>query len=76
MGKRAKMQVEVPPAEEMDDETFIKHLEHRHAEECKIEGSGLGRRAMEAWMPSYRAFHKRLHQIETPDQYDHTHEED
>lgn len=69
-------QVGVPLAEDMDDETFLKHLEHRHADECKFEVTPVARRAMEAWIPTYRAFHDRLHQIETPGQYDHVHEED
>jgi hypothetical protein len=71
--------VEVPIADEMDDETFLKHLERRHADECKFETPGVGmtaRRAMDAWLPTYRAFHDRLHKIEQPGQYDHTHKED
>lgn len=66
----------VPLAEDMDDETFLLHLEHRHADECKFEKTPVARRAMEAWIPTYRAFHETLHKQATPGQYDHVHEED
>lgn len=66
--------VEVPDAGEMDDETFIKHLELRHADECRIENY-LSRNAIGAWIGAYRAFHDRLHLIAVPGQYNHTHEE-
>lgn len=75
MGKKKK-HVYVPDAVDMDDETFIKHLEKRHADECKFETTPVSRRALSAWVNTYRAFHDRLHQIETPGQYNHTHEED
>ncbi len=68
-------QVEVPPASEMDDDTFLKHLEKRHAKECRIEGY-VSRHSVPAWISTYRAFHDRLHQIEIPGQYDHYHEEE
>jgi hypothetical protein len=68
--------VEVPHADDMDDDTFIKHLERRHAAECKIEETPMSRRAMSAWIGSYRAFHDRLHQIEVPKQYKHYHAEE
>jgi hypothetical protein len=68
--------VEVPLAEEMDDETFIKHVEHRHANDVKMEGGTMSRHAMQAWLPSYRAFHERLHDIARPGQYNHEHAED
>lgn len=72
-------QISVPAADDMDDETFLKHLELRHAEEVKFETSGVGRtarRAMSSWLPTYRAFHARLHQIAMPGQYDHVHEDE
>jgi hypothetical protein len=69
-------QVEVPIAGGMDDETFLKHLEHRHAREVKFESVPVARRAMEAWLPVYRAFHDRLHALGPASHYDHTHEED
>lgn len=67
--------VEVPDADDMDDETFLKHLETRHATECRIEGY-ISRHSVESWIDTYRAFHDRLHKIATPDQYLHIHEED
>lgn len=69
-------QVEVPTADAMDDETFLKHLEHRHARECKFETVPVARRALDAWLPTYRAFHARLHQLGPASHYDHTHEDD
>lgn len=80
MAKRARKQepepvVEVPPADDMDDETFMLHLEKRHREECKIE-TYLSRHSVSVWLPNYRAFHDRLHKIATPGQHDHEHEED
>lgn len=68
--------VGVPLAEDMEDEIFIKHLEHRHGKDCGFEKPEVARRAIDAWLPSYRAFHDRLHTLETPGQYDHVHEED
>lgn len=67
--------VEVPNAWDMDDETFLLHLEKRHATDCKVE-SFISRNAVSSWIGTYRAFHDRLHQIEVPGQYDHVHEED
>lgn len=67
--------VEVPAADEMDDETFIKHLEHRHSDECKIERV-VARHNTHVWLPMYRKFHDRLHSLATPGQYDHVHEDD
>lgn len=65
--------VEVPDAWDMDDETFIKHIELRHAVECKVEGY-IARHAVSAWIRVYRVFHDRLHAIAKPGQHDHYHE--
>lgn len=67
--------VEVPAAEDMEDETFIRHIEARHSHEVKMEGGTMSRHAITAWIGSYRAFHGRLHKIAAPGQYDHEHEE-
>ena len=67
--------VEVPHIDAMDDETFLKHLELRHAKECKINGE-IHRHAMDKWVNMYRIFHQRLHRLAVPGQYDHVHEED
>jgi hypothetical protein len=74
MGKKKKTVI-VPLAEDMPDEDFIKHIEHRHASECKVEGY-IARQAVDAWIGTYRAFHERLHKLAVPGQYDHTHDED
>lgn len=57
----------IKPVSEMDDETFMKHLELRHAHELKmkftVEPGSTGRRMRErkAWV----AYHKALHRIAT-----------
>lgn len=66
----------VPAEHDMDDETFLLHLEKRHAEECRFESTPVHRHAVEAWLPVFRAFHARLHNLATPGQYDHEHEEE
>lgn len=66
--------VTVPDADDMEDETFIKHLEKRHAEECKIEGY-IARYSVHVWINMYRIYHERLHALGTPGQHDHEHEE-
>lgn len=78
MAKRDKWEepVEVPAVVDMEDETFLKHLEHRHAHEVDFQGGRAARMAVEAWVGVYRAFHDRLHRLATPGQYDHEHEEE
>lgn len=78
MGKKGKESktVIVPDAIEMDDETFLKHIELRHAEECKIENGKVARRAVTAWIEPWRRYHERLHAIAAPRQYDHEHDND
>ena len=68
-------QVTVPAAADMDDETFLKHLEFRHARECKIEDF-ISRHNVRLWIGMYRTFHDRLHRLATPGQYDHIHEDE
>lgn len=66
--------VVVPDPLDMSDEIFLKHLEHRHAKEVKFEKTPVARHAVKIWLPAYRAFHDRLHDLEVPGQYDHEHE--
>lgn len=73
-GKRNKV-VRVPDADDMEDENFIRHLEKRHAAECKIEGY-VARHNVDVWVGMYRSFHDRLHRLAIPGQYDHEHEDD
>lgn len=67
--------VEVPEAIDMEDEQFIRHLELRHAKECKIEGY-MHRHNIPVWINMYRVFHERLHALAAPGQHDHEHVED
>lgn len=66
--------VSVPDADDMDDETFLKHLDRRHASETGTE------RALHkyphiqsSWVGTYRAFHARQHRINPEEHYDHEH---
>jgi hypothetical protein len=68
------IQVVVPLAEYMDDETFIKHLEKRHAQDTGVEGY-MTRHNVTIWVGMYRTFHERCHRVAHPGQYDHIHEE-
>ncbi len=82
MGKRKKQVepedvVSVPMAHDLDDETFLKHLDARHSDEVKQEKAlAKSPHIMVAWVSAYRAFHQRLHDIAAPGQHDHEHEED
>lgn len=67
-------QVEVPDADDMDDEVFLKHLDKRHAHETGTE------RALHkfphiasAWVGTYRAFHDYQHRVNGDEAYDHVH---
>jgi hypothetical protein len=66
--------VEVPSIDDMDDDTFCKHMDLRHAESLSTAGplSNHPDRAPE-WIGPYRVFHDRLHDIAVPGQFDHEH---
>lgn len=76
--------VRVPASEDMDDETFIKHLEFRHGEALALrfveepdrKRKGLGRRLHnpETWA----IYHRKLHELYDGREngpYRHTHKE-
>jgi hypothetical protein len=65
--------LEVPSVDVMNDETFIKHFNLRHASD--ITSGPLSYNPHVTYIPSFRAFHDRCHAISTPNQYDHSHEE-
>lgn len=71
--KKDKGPVVVPHQDDMDDETFMLHLEKRHAADTKVER--LNRHAVPQWIGAYRAFHNRLHAIGLPGQYEHDHDQ-
>lgn len=64
--------IKIPDIEVMDDETFIKHLGLRHADD--VDG-GLTQHPhiVEAWVNPYRAYHDKLHELATPGKYNHEH---
>lgn len=65
--------VQVDDADDMEDETFLKHLDLRHAHETGTE-KALHEypHIQSAWVGAYRAFHERQHR-NNPDGYDHEH---
>ena len=65
----------VPHPEDMDDETFLKHIDKRHRQDTKHNGQNVlfPRSTWTAWAPLYRTWHERLHAIAHPFQYDHEH---
>jgi len=67
--------VTVPHAEDMDDETFLKHIDKRHRQDTKHDGQNVlfPKSTWHAWVPLYRTWHERLHEISIPGQYDHEH---
>lgn len=67
-------QVEVPDIDDMDDETFLRHLDKRHAHETSVETQlHKSVHAREAWVGAYRAFHERQHEANPDEHYDHVH---
>lgn len=65
--------VEVPDADDMDDETFLKHLDKRHAEDTGVEKQLHSHpHIQQAWVGPYRSFHEYVHRT-NPDGYDHEH---
>lgn len=70
----ADEQVQVPDADDMDDQTFLQHLDKRHTHETSVEQQlHKSVHAREAWVGAYRAFHERQHSIKGEEAYDHIH---
>jgi len=64
----------VPDADDMEDETFLKHLDKRHAHETGTEHAlHQFPHIQAAWVGTYRAFHDYQHRINGEDAYDHEH---
>jgi hypothetical protein len=53
--------VEVVDADEMDDKTFLKHLDKRHPEIKTERALHKNPHIAEAWVGPYRAFHEYQH---------------
>ncbi len=65
--------VEVPDIDEMDDETFLKHIDKRHVKDVKTEKALHSLPHIQsAWVGPYRAYHEYLHRTK-PDEHDHEH---
>lgn len=64
----------IPPVSEMDDETLMKHLELRHADDLAMEFKpepGQTERRLHA-PTEWRTYHNAMHRL-YPRAYDHTH---
>jgi hypothetical protein len=80
----SKPMVQVPSAEDLDDETFIKHLELRHGESLALKFTdepdrkrrGLSRRLRNR--STWITYHRKLHELYDGREngpYRHTHKE-
>lgn len=63
----------IPNTDEMDNETFLKHMDARHADEVKCHPLSNHPDRHDNWVGPYRAFHERLHDLALPGRYDHEH---
>lgn len=73
-GRARRQPVEVPDIEDMDDDTFLKHLDKRHRGDTGVEKSLADYpHRMQAWIGPYRAFHEHCHE---QNEYNHFHSED
>lgn len=65
----------VPASEDMDNLTFLKHMDARHSHEVLNGPLATARSepSNDGWVGPYRAFHDRLHDIAVPGQYEHEH---
>lgn len=64
----------VPGAEDMDDETMYKHLNARHKRDLNITTDmDYSPLFSESLVGAHRAFHRRMHDLATPGQYNHQH---
>lgn len=61
----------VPDADDMDDETLLKHLDKRHPETGVEKSLSKSVHAREAWVPAYRAWHARQHRIQEYEDHEH-----
>jgi hypothetical protein len=69
--------VRIPPVAAMDDETLMKHLELRHAEDLAMEFLPEPEREERrlAAPSTWRAYHDAMHRL-YPNKYDHRHNEE
>lgn len=63
----------VPNIDTMDNETFLKHMDKRHADQILNGPLSDSPYIVDGWVGPYRAFHENLHNIAHPGQYDHEH---
>jgi hypothetical protein len=63
----------VPSIDDMDNETFLKHMDARHASDFRNGPLSAHPDTADEWVGPYREFHERLHELAVPGQYDHEH---
>lgn len=62
-------------ADEMDDDTFLKHFAHRHADQLPgVSGFADTIYQQPELIETYRKFHDRLHTVLTPSMMERPHE--
>lgn len=66
----------VVTADEMDDETFCKHVQNRHADDVALGHLQYLKFSSEAFYASFRAYHARIHALGLPGQFEHRHVEE
>jgi hypothetical protein len=65
---------EVVGAEDMDDETVYRHINARHKAEFGIDADmHYSDTTSESLIMTHRAFHRRVHEIGVPGQFNHEH---
>lgn len=69
--------IRVPAVEDMDDDTFIKHMELRHPDWLEVKFTGPAPRSMGPNRLAFEAMHEVKHRMTEADGYtfDHVHKE-
>lgn len=63
----------VVPADEMDDETFCKHMNYRHLQDLGLNRIEHHERTLPGYYATLRAYHERLHALALRGTYNHEH---
>lgn len=63
----------VPASDEMDNDTFLRHMDKRHSHEVLDGPLHPHPQHDDVWVGPYRANHDRLHDLASPGEYDHEH---
>lgn len=75
MSTKAEAVPVVVDADEMTDETFLAHFEHRHSDQLpNLDGFVHTISLQPELIETYRKFHDRLHNLMTPSMMEEPHE--